>query len=92
MLIIAPNIRAKLSNQHQVNEHEIMEAFANREKGLLEDTRAENQTIPPTQWFIAETFRGRLLKIVFIADEHNINIKTAYEPNIEEIRIYNKYA
>ena len=38
--------------------------------------------------------RNGLLKIVFIADSKNgyIILKTAYEANSEEIRIYNKYA
>ena len=94
MLHISEATRTKLLTRHQVSEAEVMEAFSNREKGLLEDSRAENQTIPPTQWFIAETNNGRLLKIVFIADSKNgyIILKTAYEANSEEIRIYNKYA
>lgn len=94
MLYISEAIRAKLLTRHQVSENEITEAFSNKEKGLLEDSRAENQTIPPTLWFIAETNRGRRLKIVFIHDSRNnrIILKTAYEPNSEEIRIYNKFA
>ena len=68
MLYIAPAIRTKLLYKHDVREHEIEEAFANREGGFLEDERAEHITIPPTQWFIAETNHGRRLKIVFIAD------------------------
>lgn len=45
--------------------------------------------MPPTQWFIAETNQGRLLKIVFIEfDSGEICIKTAYEPNKKEQEIY----
>lgn len=91
MLYIAPAIRTKLLYKHDVREHEIEEAFANREGGFLEDERAEHITIPPTQWFIAETNHGRRLKIVFIADSGRLIIKSAYEPNGEEIRIYRKY-
>ncbi|MBP7810742.1 MAG: hypothetical protein KA006_00305 [Neisseria sp.] len=93
MLYISDATRAKLLTKHQVGDIEVMEAFGNREKGFLEDARAENQTIPPTQWFIAETNKGRLLKVVFIATNNGcIVLKTAYDANSEEIRIYNKYA
>jgi len=44
-------------------------------------------------WFIAETERERLLKIVFIElDDGSYEIKTAYEPNVIEVRIYEKYS
>lgn len=91
MLIISPAVRSKLSRRHQVSDSEIEEAFTNRQGGFLEDQRADNATIPPTLWFIAQTHHGRLLKVVFIIDGQNIIIKTAYEPNPEEIRIYRKY-
>ena len=35
---------------------------------------------------------GRKLKIVFILDNGTIYLRTAYEPNDVEIRIYTKYA
>ncbi len=91
MLSISEAVQIKLVTRHKVSEAEIHEAFANRDGGILGDTRAENRTIPPTLWFIAETFKGRLLKIVFIQDGESTIIKTAYEPNREEIRIYDKY-
>lgn len=91
MLIISEAVRIKLTTRHRVQETEILEAFSNRSGGMLEDTRAENKTIPPTLWFIAETHRGRMLKIVFIRYGGDIVIKTAYEPNKEEICIYRKY-
>lgn len=65
MLSISEAVQIKLVTRHKVSAAEIHEAFANRDGGILEDTRAENKTIPPTLWFIAETFKGRLLKIVF---------------------------
>ena len=61
--------------------------------GLLEDTRENNKTQPPTRWFIAETDHGRLLKVVFVRrDDGYIYLKTAYEPNEVEVNIYEKYA
>ena len=61
---------------------------------MLEDPRAEHKTNPPTKWFIAETDVGVKLKIVYMreADSNTVIIKTAYQPNCEEIRIYNKFA
>jgi hypothetical protein len=44
-------------------------------------------------WFIAETDSGRLIKIVFIElDDGSYEIKTAYEPNVIEVKIYEKYS
>ncbi|MDO9477345.1 MAG: ADP-ribosyl-(dinitrogen reductase) hydrolase [Pseudohongiella sp.] len=92
-LVIHPTIRTKLQqDDRKVTEEEICECFTNRSAGLLIDTRVENTTNPPTHWFISETDFGRKLKIVFISKDGDTIIKTAYEPNPEEIRIYNKYA
>ena len=71
----------------------LRECFLNRTKGFLEDTRLEHLSIPPTLWFISETDKRKRLKIVFIAlDDGYFEIKTAYQPNINEERIYEKYA
>ena len=66
--------------------------FENKYGRLLEDTREEHATTPPTAWFIAETNQCRCLKICFIPYEAELHIKTAYEPNQDEINIYNKHA
>jgi hypothetical protein len=61
--------------------------------GFLIDTREEHKTEPPTQWFISGTNKQRQLKVVFIRTSRTeIEIKTAYEPNPEEVMIYNKIA
>ncbi|MEJ2911873.1 ADP-ribosyl-(dinitrogen reductase) hydrolase [Pseudoalteromonas sp. C12FD-1] len=86
------SVRMKLKNKHNVSIYEVEECFSNREGSFLEDTREKNKTNPPTNWFIAETDYGRKLKVVFIELEDRIELKTAYEPNQEEIRIYQKYA
>jgi len=92
-LTISIVVIEKLSEKHGVTRDEIEECFYNRTKGLLEDTREQHQTTPPTMWFIAETDGGRHLKVVFIELENAAyEIKTAYEPNAEEVRIYEKYA
>lgn len=95
-LIISDRIRNKLLLKHNINEpeSEICEAFQNREGLYLIDTREKHRTDPPTKWFISETDKGRLLKVVFVqkinkeTQKTEIHIKTAYEPNEDEIRIY----
>jgi hypothetical protein len=92
-LVISQRVREKLASKiPPVTQDEIAQCFADRTGDYLIDVRAENQTDPPTQWFIAETFFGRKLKVVFMQDGQNVIIKTAYPPNAEEVRIYNKYS
>jgi uncharacterized DUF497 family protein len=83
----------KLKIRHPVTIKELEECFLNQTKVFLEDTRLDHLTIPPTKWFVSETDEGRVLKIVFVEHpEQQIELKTAYEPNAEEERIYEKYA
>lgn len=100
-LYISAKVRKKLREKHNINEDEITQCFSSREKGYLEDTREDHKSDPPTLWFVSETDYGRSLKVVFIlkeaVDEDGaktkvVNIRTAYEANADEIRIYQKYA
>jgi hypothetical protein len=91
-LKISAVVLQKLLHKHKVKLDEIEECFMNRIKGFLVDTRENNATNPPTQWFIAETDKGRKLKIVFIASGSMYEIKTAYAPNSTEVKIYDKHA
>lgn len=89
---IDPSVQEKLKSRHGVTFSDVVECFATREKSLLEDTRTANRTNPPTLWFISDTFMGVILKVVFIQDGEDSVVKTAYAPNDEELRIYNKFA
>ena len=93
-LVISAKIRQKLTEKHGVAEEEIIECFSNREGDFLQDTREDHATDPATNWFIAETNRGRKLKVAFMyySETKKVVIKTAYEANDSEIRIYQKYA
>ena len=92
-LKISKRIIEKLARKHQVTTTEIFECFLNRIKGLLEDTRVDHKTNPPTLWFIAKTDNDRLLKIVFIELLNgSYELKTAYTPNDSEVNIYERYA
>lgn len=92
-LLISQKIRHKLANKSPpVTEEEIVQCFSNREGKFLEDPREEHRTDPATKWFISETDYGVKLKVVFIFyPDKGVAIRTAYTPNPDEIRIYNKY-
>jgi uncharacterized DUF497 family protein len=90
-LFISDATRSKLTAKHGVSEAEVKQCFENREGKLLEDDREGRKTDPPTQWFIAETNKQRLLKVLFILKDGVIHLKTAYEPNQIEIHIYSQH-
>ena len=91
-LSVSSGIRAKLGRKvPPVDEDEIAQCFANKCGVNLIDDREDNQTDPPTLWFIAETDRGRLLKIVYVFRNGLCHLKTAYDPNQQEIAIYEKF-
>lgn len=90
-LIISKGVREKLANKEPpVSQVDIIQCFANRNRSDLIDTRADNRTNPLTRWFIAETDYGRKLKVAYMPTAAGIVIKSAYDPNAEELRIYNK--
>jgi len=88
-LQLSQRIREKLAAQDPpVTEVEIVQCFANREGAYPLDTREEHRTDPPTRWIGAETDFGRTLKVVFIHKNDDVIIKTAYDANDAERRIY----
>lgn len=91
-LIISPKVRTKLANKKPpVTKEEIAQCFVNRTGKYLLDIREEHASDPPTRWFIAETHFGRKLKIAFILKGADITIRTAFDPNADELFIYHKY-
>jgi uncharacterized DUF497 family protein len=89
-VIISEAVAAKLLEKHAVTGEEIPECFENRYGAVLIDDRAIHRRTPPTLWFVAETTGRRLLKIVFQIRDGDCHIITAYEPNADEVRIYEK--
>ncbi len=90
-VVISAKILEKLAEKHGVAEREVSQAFQNRTGHLLKDSREEHQTDPPTMWFIAPTNRRRLLKVCFVQRYGNSFVRTAYEPNQDELRVYRSY-
>ena len=91
-IVITARITEKLSRKHRVTRAEIEQCFSNREGGLLLDEREDHKTDPPTLWFVASTNAGRELKVVYVQREGVIFLKTAYEANEDEKRIYEMIA
>lgn len=87
-LIVPPDIKEKLLVKHSVKEGEVHECFFNRDGPYLEDTEEDHNTDPPTEWFIAPTDRGRLLKVIFVFRDGNIYLKSAFEPSQKSLSIY----
>lgn len=85
---ISRTVRDKLRDKHGVTINEVRECFENRVAPQLIETRPNHVTNPPSQWFLARTNHGRLLKVVFIMEDGEINIKTAYEPEKPTIDYY----
>lgn len=92
-LSISQRVLKKLSAKvPPVSPGEINQCFLNRTGNFLEDTREDHKTDPPTKWFVSRTNQHRALKVVFMRVGSQVIIKTAYDPNSDEMRIYQKYA
>ncbi|MBE7043779.1 MAG: DUF4258 domain-containing protein [Ruminococcaceae bacterium] len=89
--VFSPKIEEKLSGR-SISKREIDQCFANRTGKFLIDEREEHKTHPPSNWFISETNKGRVLKIVFIVKDEKVHIKTAFEPSDRAKNVYDKLA
>lgn len=98
-IFISPAVRRKLTAKHNVTEEEIKQCFANLDGVYLRDLREEHQSDPPTWWFVAETNRCRLLKVVFVPRRIEtskgpatlIEIRTAFPPDAIDIECWKRH-
>lgn len=88
-IIISNKIKEKLSQRHHVTCEHVEQCFGNRDGRFLFDTREEHASDPATMWFISETNLGRKLKVVFIPRDGDVYLRSAFEPNADELKIYN---
>ncbi len=84
-------MKEKLKEKHNIEIYEVVQCTDTLERKFLEDDREQHRTDPATLWFISETYRHRLLKVVFVQVDNNIYIKTAYDPNEVERKIYEQH-
>jgi hypothetical protein len=90
-IVISPAILEKLTDKHGVTRREIEQCFENREGEYLEDSREEHKTDPATLWFISPTNAGRKLKVIFVFNNGNIYIKSAYDAKPSHIEVYKPF-
>ena len=90
-IIISSGVLEKLSTKHHVEQREVEQCFENLIGLFLEDPREDHKTDPPTLWFISTTNKNRLLKVVFIFIDGNVHIKSVFDPNAEEVSIYERF-
>ncbi|NPU91932.1 MAG: ADP-ribosyl-(dinitrogen reductase) hydrolase [Gammaproteobacteria bacterium] len=87
---IDSSIERKLKVKHNVLPSEVLECFANVQRGFLIDPREEHKTDPPTHWFIEETDKGRWLFVAFMMVDGTIVIKTAFDADESRKKLYMK--
>ena len=90
-LKISDAVAKKLKEKHQVDRREVEQCSENRGGRLLEDRRARHKTQPPTLWFLSQTNRGRVLKVVYIQGGSVVELKSTFEPNADELAIYARH-
>lgn len=88
-LVIAPQIEDKIgADDHgNVTAKEVQECFQNHCGGYCDEQRPEHQNSDglPSLWFVAETNKRRVLKIMFVRRDGNIHLKSAY-PATDRVR------
>ena len=94
--IIPPGIRDKIARPDHggVTEAEVHECFENHDGRLCWDDRPEHLDSRglPSPWFVAETNRRRLLKIMFVRDGSDIYLKSAYPATQRVHEIFERYS
>lgn len=87
-IVISPKTETKINEKHAVTRREVEQCFENILGRFLYDTREKHDTDPKTQWFISQTNTDRILKVAFVFRDGNFYIRTAYEPNQQEVDLY----
>ncbi|KAB8059516.1 BrnT family toxin [Janthinobacterium lividum] len=88
IIVITPRIDQKLDAKHDVTPEEVDQCFDNKCGVNLIDEREDHKSDPPSLWFIAETNKGRLLKIIYVYRDGKYFLKSAFEPGAGDIDTY----
>jgi uncharacterized DUF497 family protein len=91
-LRISQGVTDKLRDKHGVTRREVEQCFENKCGLYLEDDREDHKSDPPTLWFVAPTSKGRLLKIIFIYRDGQVQLRSAYEADHAAQSLYNNKA
>ena len=94
-LIIPPEIAAKIAagDHGAVSEKEVRECFANHCGGYCYDKRPQHLDGKgnPSPWFVAETNRGRTLKIMFVREGADTFLKSAYPATVAVQQLFKRH-
>lgn len=85
---VSDRVLKKMRQKHGVDPEEVNQCFLNRTGRFYADTREDHRTNPPTYWFVAETDKGRVLKVVFVRYPDFFAIKSAFVPEDGSDRLY----
>lgn len=95
-LIIRPNILAKIAQDDhgRLSEKEVRECFSNHCGRYCYDKRPEHldRAGNPTPWFVAETNHRKRLKIMFVREGNDVELKSAYPATDHVAEIFRKFA
>lgn len=84
------DVQEKLKTKHGVDVQEVYECFLNRHGPFFLETRPEHVTDPSSWWFVAETDKGRPLKVIFVRYPDHFAIKSAFDPENGQYEEYEK--
>jgi hypothetical protein len=94
MIVISEKIREKIgqASHGSVTEREVRECFMAWDGVYAYDPREEHATQSglPTKWFIGESHTGRLLKIMYVEDDEDVYLKSAYPATAEVQHLFNE--
>ena len=95
-LIISKSVREKIAhdNHGNVTEKEVSECFSNHCGRYCYEQHPEHRDRQgnPTPWFVAETNQRRLLKIMFVREGSDVELRSAYPANQRVVDIFHKFA
>lgn len=95
-LIIRPAILAKIAQEDHgcISEKEVRECFSNHCGRYCYDNRPQHldRAGNPTPWFVAETNHRRMLKMMFVKDGADMELKSAYPATEKVVAIFRKFA
>lgn len=94
---IHPTIEAKIAQDDhgRITPKEVFECFENHcGTQYCNEQKAEHNDKDgkPCFWFVADTNHKRRLKIMFVIDDGEIHLKSAYPATDKVFEIYQKYA
>ena len=94
-IIIPPGIARKISqpDHGEITEKDVYECFENHDGRVCWDSRPQHLDRQglPSPWFVSETNKRRLLKIMFIRENEDVHLKSAYPATQQVHELYERF-